>query len=139
MKKTLFLLSFLVLLSGSISAKEKPKKSNVEELAKTTLSWDGNKLPSYATGTPEITILKITIEPHQKLALHTHPVINAGVLLTGELTVITENEDVLNLKAGEALVEVVNTWHYGINKGDEPAEILVFYAGVEGEPITIKK
>lgn len=139
MKKTLFLLSFLILLSGSISAKEKPKKSNVEELAKTTLSWDGNKLPSYATGTPEITILKITIEPHQKLALHTHPVINAGVLLTGELTVITENEDVLNLKAGEALVEVVNTWHYGINKGDEPAEILVFYAGVEGEPITIKK
>jgi len=139
MKKTLFLLSFLVLLSGSISAKEKPKKSNVEELAKTTLSWDGNKLPSYAKGTPEITILKITIEPHQKLALHTHPAINAGVLLTGELTVITENEDVLNLKAGEALVEVVNTWHYGINKGDEPAEIIVFYAGVEGEPITIKK
>jgi hypothetical protein len=34
---------------------------------------------------------------------------------------------------------VVNTWHYGINEGDLPAEIIVFYAGVVDSPITVKE
>jgi quercetin dioxygenase-like cupin family protein len=71
--------------------------------------------------------------------LHQHPVINAGVLLQGELTVETNEGKTLHLKAGDPIVEVVNTWHYGINEGDEPAEIIVFYAGVQGKPITTKE
>jgi len=34
-------------------------------------------------------------------------------------------------------LEVMHTWHYGINEGKAPAEILVFYAGVQGRPITV--
>jgi hypothetical protein len=34
---------------------------------------------------------------------------------------------------------VVNAWHYGINEGNDPAEIIVFYAGVQGKLITIKE
>jgi len=45
----------------------------------------------------------------------------------------------LHLKAGDAIAEVVNTWHYGKNEGDMPAEIIVFYAGTEGLPITIQQ
>jgi quercetin dioxygenase-like cupin family protein len=74
-----------------------------------------------------------------QLPLHKHPVINAGVLLKGELTVVTEDNKTLHLKAGDSIVEVVNKWHYGINKGNESAEIIVFYAGAQGSPITIKK
>jgi len=55
------------------------------------------------------------------------------------LTVITEKNETLYLKAGEAIVEVVGKWHYGRNDGHEPAEIVVFYAGIEGQPITVKK
>jgi len=73
------------------------------------------------------------------LALHKHPVINAGVLLSGELTVVTEDNKTLYLKAGESIVEVVNKWHYGKNEGNKTAEILVFYAGVQDTPITIKQ
>jgi len=58
------------------------------------------------------------------------------VVLSGNLTVITEHEKTLQLKAGDALIEVVNTWHYGKNSGDTPVEIIVFYAGVEGKPVT---
>ncbi len=111
----------------------------VDVLAKTSSSWNGATLPAYATGQPEVTILKIVIPPKIKLPLHQHPVINAGVLLKGELTVITDNNKTLHLKAGDSIVEVVNTWHYGINEGNEPAEIIVFYAGVLNQPITIKK
>ncbi len=73
------------------------------------------------------------------LPLHQHPVINAGVLLKGELTVVTTDNKTIQLKAGDPIVEVVNTWHYGKNEGNEPAEIIVFYAGIQNKPITIKK
>ena len=73
------------------------------------------------------------------MALHKQPVINAGVLLSGELTVVTEDNKTLYLKAGESIVEVVNKWHYGKNEGNKTAEILVFYAGVQDTPITIKQ
>lgn len=111
----------------------------VETLAKTRASWEGSPLPDYLPGTPEVTILRIKIPPGAQLPRHRHPGINAGVLLHGELTVITEDHRVLHLKAGEAIVEVVDTWHYGKNEGRETAEILVFYAGAVDTPITIKK
>ena len=79
------------------------------------------------------------IPPKTKLNWHKHPVINAGVLLKGELTVISKANDTLHQKAGEPIVEIVNGWHYGENKGNEPAEIIVFYAGVENTPITVLK
>jgi quercetin dioxygenase-like cupin family protein len=112
---------------------------NVEVLAQTSVSWDGMALPNYPKGSPAITILRIRIPPKVQLPLHEHPVINAGVLLKGALTVVTKDKETLRLNAGDSIVEVVNKWHYGINEGNEPAEIIVFYAGVEGSPITIKK
>ena len=128
---------FLICLLGC-----KPDKITTTEvvtLVKTTESWNGSQLPKYLDGKPEITILKITIPPKTKLPLHKHPEINAGVVLKGELTVISETNDTLHLKAGEPIVELVNTWHFGRNDGTEPVEIIVFYAGVKGTPITILK
>lgn len=63
--------------------------------------------------------------------------INAGVLISGELTVVTADGKTLVLKAGDPVVEVVNTLHYGINQGAVPAEIIVFYAGAVDTPITV--
>jgi len=138
MKNILYGICLVVLLSGHVWALD-ASGVQVEVLAKSGLSWDGNNLPAYATGTPEITILRIQIPPGVELPLHEHPVINAGVLLRGELTVISEDNKTLHLKAGEGLVEVVNKWHYGKNEGKEPADIIVFYAGTSDKPITIKK
>jgi len=109
----------------------------IETLVKSKLSWDGNPLPAYPQGQPEITLLRITIPPKTRLAPHRHPVINAGVLLSGQLTVITDTGKTLHLNAGDPIVEVVNTLHYGINPGQVPAEILVFYAGTTDQPITL--
>jgi len=109
----------------------------VKELSKTTQSWDGKILPAYPQGRPEITILRITIPAGARLVTHKHPVINAGVLLSGQLTVVTKDGKELHLKAGDPIVEVVNTLHYGFNPGDVPAEIVVFYAGTAGASITI--
>ncbi len=138
MKKLVYGICFLLLLSGNVFAEEE-NGIQTAVLAKTGVSWDGSGLPAYPVGTPEITILKIKIPAGAKLPLHKHPVINAGVLLSGELTVVTEDDKTLHLKAGEPVIEVVNKWHYGMNTGDKTAEILVFYAGVQDTPITVKK
>lgn len=138
MKKLLYGICFVLLLSSNVLADE-VNAAAVAVLAKTGLSWDGSRLPDYSKGTPEVTILRIKIPPGTRLPLHNHPVINAGVLLSGELTVVTEDNRTLHLKAGDPIVEVVNTWHYGKNEGNAMAEILVFYAVVLDRPITTRK
>ena len=109
----------------------------VKELVKSSRSWDGELLPAYPQGQPEITILRIVIPAGARLHGHYHPVINAGVLLSGELTVVASGGDTLHLKAGDPIVELVNTPHYGMNPGKVPAEIIVFYAGVIHAPVTV--
>ncbi len=134
MIRAILVASFFVI----VACAENIQTIAVEQLAKSTRSWDDTILPGYPSGQPEITILRIKIPAGTELEMHRHPVINGGVLLKGELTVTTEDGKVLHLKAGDSLVEVVNKNHYGKNEGSETAEIIVFYAGEEGKPITLK-
>ncbi len=115
-----------------------PDSVEAEVMLKTTTSWDGAELPSYPQGQPEVTIVKITVPKGVQLPMHQHPVINAGIVLKGEITVTKKSGEKIILKAGDAIAEVVDQWHFGANTGDDPAEIIVFYAGVKNEPITVK-
>ncbi|GIU54191.1 cupin domain-containing protein [Shewanella sp. KT0246] len=133
-----WLFTFFLMLSMSVNAIEPTKDIEVTKLLKATHSWDGKKLPEYPTGQPEITILKISIAAGSKLPLHQHPVINAGILTKGQLKVTTEYGEELMLTAGSAIAETVDKWHFGENIGEETAEIIVFYAGIEGASLTIK-
>ena len=114
-------------------------QKQTEQLAKSTKSWDGNDLPAYKEGPAEVKILKITIPAGTTLPVHKHPVINAGYLLEGELTVISDQNETLVLRKGDTLIELVDKWHYGVNKGSEDAIIIVFYAGTKGIATTVKK
>jgi quercetin dioxygenase-like cupin family protein len=138
MKRILSGICLVLALANDVWARE-AIGVKVDVLVKSSASWDGRALPDYPEGQPEITILRITIPPGVQLPLHEHPVINAGVLLRGELTVVTRDDKTLHLQAGDAIVEVVGKWHYGRNEGNEPAEIIVFYAGLQDTPITIKE
>src|SRR5262245_52568345 len=108
-------------------------------LAKATQSWDGTPLPSYPRGASEITVMRMQIPPGAQRPVPKEPVMSAGVLTRGQLTVRTEEGQTLYLKAGDSIVEVVDKWHYGVNEGTEPAEIIVFYAGTVNTPITVTK
>lgn len=129
------LLSLLPL--GAADALKADRPIRVETLLQTTTSWDGADLPAYPEGQPEITILKIEIAPGTSLPWHQHPVINSGVLLSGELEVTHEDGRVLHLGPWDAISEVVDTWHYGRNAGTEPAVILVVYSGAVGLPTSV--
>ena len=142
-KETLrrFAILFLIVLVQFSCATQNTGRSSisVEEIIKSSKSWDGKLLVPYSQGQPEITILRISIPVGAQLETHSHPVINAGVLMSGQLTVRTTDGKVLHLKAGDPIVEVVNTLHYGINEGTVPAEIVVFYAGIVGQPVTVSQ
>jgi quercetin dioxygenase-like cupin family protein len=138
-RRIFYAISMILLLASSISAAE-VSGVEVTVLSKSGASWDGKDLPAYPKdGKPEITILRIKIPPGAVLPLHKHLVINAGILMSGELTVMTKDGKTLHLKAGESIIEVVNTWHSGKNEGNQPAEIVVFYVGIMNAPLTINK
>ncbi|MEM1209077.1 MAG: cupin domain-containing protein [Planctomycetota bacterium] len=109
----------------------------VEELVRSTQSWNGATLPAYPEGQPEVVVLRVTVPPHTSLPWHEHPVINAGVLTKGTLLVMTPDGSTKRLHAGDALIELVDQPHRGVNDSDEPAEVFVVYAGTTGEPITV--
>ncbi len=108
-------------------------------LIKTTKSWNGAVLPSYGEGQAEITIIRYRFAPGASIPMHMHPVINAGVLLKGELNIFTKTGEKITLKAGEPLVELFKEWHYGSNPGTEPVDLIVVYAGTVGTPLTIRE
>lgn len=129
----MFKLCWLTILLGSFSV----SAATSQDLIKSTESWDGNKLPAYSLNQPEVTIKEIVIAPGEELPWHQHPVINAGILLSGELMVYTRDGKQKNLKAGDTLIELVNTSHYGKNISEEPAKIVVFYLAEQGDKVTV--
>ena len=108
-------------------------------LIKTNKAWNGSLLPEYGTGQPEITIVRYEFSPGASIPMHMHPVINAGVLLKGELWVMTKSGEKIILKAGDPLVELFKEWHYGVNPGKEPVELIVIYAGTVGTPLVVRE
>lgn len=121
--------------SESVSAAEPGIQAEV--LAKSTTDWRGAKLPPYSAGQPEVTIARVTIPEGMALPLHEHPHMTAGVVVQGVLEVRTDSGDTHIARAGDAVIELVNHAHFGANVGEGDVIILVVYAGIEGEPITI--
>ena len=117
--------------------KEKALGIQVETLAKSTLEWDGSTLPAYPRSQPEIQILRITIPAGVTLPLHLHPVINAAVITKGQLEVQVKDGSKQLFKTGDALIEVVNTVHFGRALPGSAVEVIVFYAGTPGQPVTV--
>ena len=111
----------------------------VKELANSSKEWDGNQLPNYPEGQPEIKVLRIKIPAGVTLPWHYHPVINAAVVLEGSLKLYLKNGTTKTFGPGEALIEVVGTVHAGQALGSNDVDILVVYAGAKGMPTTVLK
>ena len=109
-----------------------------EELIRTSQSWDGVELPDYFEGRPELVAVKYVFPAGQKLGWHHHPVINYGVLVQGELTIIGQDGKEKTVHEGEAVVEMVGTIHHGENRGSKPVILYMFYLSKEGDPLAVQ-
>jgi quercetin dioxygenase-like cupin family protein len=125
------------LVPSLVSARE--PQVEVQQLLQTTQAWDGATYQGYPKGQPQVTVLRIKIPPHTALHWHLHPVISAGYILSGQLTVEKQGTaEHITVRAGQALCETVGTIHRGFTT-DQPAELIVFYAGQAAVPITVDK
>ena len=113
-------------------------KVTSEELIRTSQSWDGVELPDYLQGRPELVAVKYVFPAGKKLGWHHHPVMNYGVLMQGELTIIGQDGKEKVVHEGEAVVEMVNTIHHGENRGSKPVILYMFYLSQEGLPLAVQ-
>ena len=108
------------------------------ELIRTSQSWDGVELPDYLQGRPELVAVKYEIPAGQKLGWHHHPVMNHGVLVQGELTIVSLDGKEKVVHECEAVVEMVNTIHHGENRGTKSVILYMFYLSQEGLPLSVQ-
>jgi len=108
------------------------------ELIRTSQSWDGVELPDYLLGRPELVAVKYEFPAGQKLSWHHHPVMNYGILVQGELTIIGQDGKEKTVHEGEAVVEMVNTIHHGENRGTKPVILYMFYLSQDGMPLAVQ-
>lgn len=80
----------------------------------------------------------VEIAPGGQVGRHMHPVPVLVYILQGELTVEADGQQPRTYKAGEAAVEVVDTWHNGLNRSGVLLKFLAVFAGEEGKPVTIR-
>ncbi len=94
----------------------------------------------YAKGKPEITIQKVDISTGSEevsLAVLCHTIPLAAYVLKGSVKVINSSGENRLFRAGDAFIEVMNRWHKGVFVED--TELIVFYAGQKGVPLSVKK
>lgn len=102
------------------------KRATIETLVeRATTSWDGELLQSYPSGKPTFTMQKLTIPPHTKMEPHSHNIMQLGYILSGELTITSEDGKTVTFHEGQPAIEVVGKIHYGENRGDIDAVVVV--------------
>ena len=137
MKKTIKLAAMLIIMilctvTVSYSAEK-------EVLLKTTSTWDNAQYKKLKIKNPEATVLKIVIGVNEELPMHKHDLVNIAYVKKGTLTVITDDNKEITLHEGDVLPELIGKYHYGKNTGNKPVELVVFYIGEKGTPLSVNK
>jgi quercetin dioxygenase-like cupin family protein len=108
-----------------------------EILLQTSQSWNGKPYTHYPTGQPQLTTIRLTLAPHMALPWHTHLFPNVVYVLSGTLTLHDKSSGkTLVVHQGQAVGEAVDDVHRG-ETGDEPAVLLITYAGTPGIPTSV--
>ena len=114
------------------------KKVKATELLRGARSWDGAEMPDYPVGRPELVAMRYEFPAGEKLGWHHHDVMNYGFVAQGELTIVDVNGNEKVFRAGEALIEMVDTIHRGENRGSEPVVLYMFYVSQPGLPLSVQ-
>jgi quercetin dioxygenase-like cupin family protein len=130
----------LVSCQKACNCQDTPAQQEVQsaELVRTSQSWDGVELPDYFQGRPELVAVKYEFPAGKKLGWHHHPVMNFGILVQGELTIIGQDGKEKTVHEGESVVEMVNTIHHGENRGYKPVILYMFYLSQKDMPLAVQ-
>ena len=133
MKLIIFIFVMILCVTNSVYSAQK------DVLLKTTSTWDNAEYKKLKIKKPEVTVLKIVFNVGEELPMHKHDLVNIAYVKQGTLTVITDKNKEITLHEGEVLPELIGKYHYGKNTGNEPVELVVFYIGEKGTPLSVNK
>jgi quercetin dioxygenase-like cupin family protein len=107
-------------------------------LQKTGVTNGGQKISYPCTDRAEVTAMTVELAPGAETGWHMHTMPVYAYVVSGTLAVELEGGKSFSFKAGDVIIEVVDTRHNGRNLGTEPVKLTVFYLGAEGLPNVIK-
>jgi len=98
--------------------------STIMQITRTDKTVTGQ--PIISPEHPTVIATVLTLQPGDRTPEHKHPYPHYGYVLDGTLTVVnTETGKSFELAKGAFLVEMMNTAHYGENRGKQPVSILI--------------
>lgn len=107
-------------------------------ILQTETTSGGDPITYLKTDKPKITVMTVEIAPAARTGWHSHPMPVYAYVISGKLSVEIEGGKTVEFKEGEAIIEVVNKPHNGINNGAVPVKLVVFYVGGKEIPNVIK-
>jgi quercetin dioxygenase-like cupin family protein len=129
----------LLVLAGSVSpAWGYDSGVTVRTVLKSTTAGNGQPLEYLRTDRPEVTAAVVEIAPGAQTGWHLHRVPVYAYVMEGTLTVQLDEGKEITFNKGQAILEVRNTPHNGINAGKDTVRLIVFYTGAVGEPLSEK-
>nr|WP_277977550.1 cupin domain-containing protein [Pantoea endophytica] len=124
-------------IQGNEMSADNEHENSAETLLQSGQAWNVQHIEHYPAGKPEITVMKMTIPAHSELPWHTHPMPNTAYILSGSLTIEDKaSGETKTFNAGEAFNESIDIAHRGFTT-NQRAELIIFYAGVEGMDLSI--
>jgi quercetin dioxygenase-like cupin family protein len=101
----------------------------------TTASGQPIALPQHDA---QVMVSTYDIAPGAKLPVHKHPFPRYAYVLAGTLRVTNqETGTATDYQAGQFIVEVLDTWHFGENIGADPVRLLVIDQVEAGQGNTV--
>src|SRR5207253_1044248 len=100
-----------------------------KQLLQTTMTVAGMPL-KYPAGTPKFTAVLSMLQPGGTTPRHRHPVPTFIYVVEGTLAVDVDGGGSREVRAGNAFMEVVDTWHQNRNPSTtEAVQYLLVFAG----------
>jgi quercetin dioxygenase-like cupin family protein len=128
------LLALSILVATSYRASTREEAATLLSTGKTVLG----QTFSYPAGAPaKVTAAIVTMLPGEETGWHQHDVPMFGLMLEGEITVDYGAAGRRVYRAGDALIEAIDTPHNGRNTGAGNARILAVFMGADGVPNTV--
>ena len=114
----------LVAFGGYAASAADAPKITVEKIIETDKTVIGQ--PIVMPKDPTLVVTVATFPPGSRLPVHKHPYPHYGYMLEGELTVVNvETGKSSTIKKDDFLVEMNDTWHYGVNNGKTDVKLLI--------------
>jgi quercetin dioxygenase-like cupin family protein len=132
-----FLIALLFVGVSQARAQDVPAKVTTTRLFSATTTASGQPI-TLPKGNAEVIVWMYDIPVGARLPVHKHPSPRYAYVLAGTLRVVTADESrTWDYKAGDVIIEMIDTWHYGMNTGTEPVRLLVFDQVEAGQTNTV--